>query len=332
MKSGKTIEYWHVSECRYHCKRGEISSLASVADHHIVSSSMRVNTIESVILIHWNALKDGNLQRISRIKIVNEHFTTRLDGMSDVSPLAMASSTFLPGWNSPVLSIGAQGQSLAHIVLWSNEEIPDGNNTVSPNLGSENNINNTPPLFEPSRPFHNLAFRKEYLTYRATRTRDRRSHHFVFLKYFQKTKLIVGTSKGDVLRIEMEKPNVCVEGENLNAIYDCCTGGMVEVVELVGNKRPIMITGGGYDGRIQFWDWESFNSLGSLRIHPGQQALVAEASLAASSGGTSTMIPIAHHRYSPVVSTFFCHERSSLISFCRDGHIHEWRVEEEAKK
>jgi hypothetical protein len=36
--------------------------------------------------------------------------------------------------------------------------------------------------------------------------------------------------------------------------------------------------------------------------------------------------------YSPVVLTYFCHERSSLISLCRDGHVHEWKVEEIYKK
>ncbi len=335
-KSGKTIEYLHVSKCRYHCQRGEISSLASVADRHIVSSSMRVNAIESEILIHWNALKDGNIQRISRIKIDAEIYQVRgpriHDEIWDVTPLDMASSSFLPKWNGPVLSIGARGQNLTHICLWSNTNSPDGNNTMSETFASENNLDNPPPLFTPSKSFRNCIFRDEYRAYRTRRSRDRRSHHFVFLKYFQKNKLIVGTSRGDILRIEMDKRYLSSKRGNPYILYNCCRGGMVEAVELVGNKKPIMITGGGYDGMVQFWDWESFHSLGSLRIHPGQQVLAAETSLASRSTGTSKAVPMAHHRYSPVVSTFFCHERSSLVSFCRDGHLHEWKVEEEANK
>ena len=101
-------------------------------------------------------------------------------------------------------------------------------------------------------------------------------------------------------------------------LYNCCRGGMVEAAELVlHNSSPIMVTAGGSDGRIRFWDWKTFASLGSLRIHPGQR-------------GPAPVTPRCY--YSPVVLTFFCHERSSLISFCRDGHIHEWKVEEEAKK
>lgn len=96
----------------------------------------------------------------------------------------------------------------------------------------------------------------------------------------------------------------------------------MEAVELVGhsnsNKSPIMVTAGGCDGRVRFWDWKTFAALGSLRIHPGQQHLI---------NGIRT-----NAMFSPVVTTFFCHERSSLISFCRDGHVHEWKVEEETKK
>ena len=153
----------------------------------------------------------------------------------------------------------------------------------------------------------------------------------MYLRYFQNTKLVVGTSKGDLLRIDMSRKGT--SSTDHRVLWNCCRGGMVEAVELVGNKKPIMITAGGYDGKIRFWDWETLDSLGALRIHPGQQALVAEASLSSRSVKRSReAMPIAHHRYSPVVSTFFCHERSSLVSFCRDGHLHEWLVEDEAKK
>ena len=335
-ESGKIIEYPHVSECRYHCQKGEISNLTSIEHRHMVSSSMRVNAIVSEILIHWNALEDGNLQNISRIKINAETFHVRgprlFDDIWDVSPLAMASSSFLPQWNGPVLSIGAKGQNMTHLCLWSSHEhieIP------LQEIGTETNKpGNPPPLFEPSKLFRNSFFCKDqYRMYRAKRARDRRSHHFVYLKYFQKTNLVIGTSKGDLLRIQMD--DTSKKAQNKCILYNCCRGGMVEAVELVGNIKPIMITAGGYDGKIRFWDWETFDSLGDLRIHPGKQSLVAEAALAASSrlaGTTAAAMPIAHHRYSPVVSTFFCHERSSLVSFCRDGHLHEWRVEDNAKK
>jgi len=84
---------------------------------------------------------------------------------------------------------------------------------------------------------------------------------------------------------------------------------------LVDTWKTIMITAGGRDGRIRFWDWYGFYFLGSLQIHPG--------SIRADS------VTMA---FSPVVSTFFCHERSSLVSFCRDGHLHEWKVHDVAKK
>jgi len=115
-------------------------------------------------------------------------------------------------------------------------------------------------------------------------------------------------------------------------IYNCCRGGMVEAVEVVGNttksNSPIMFTAGGYDGRIRFWNWDTFSSLGSLRVHPGQMGLTAEAALAS---GASSGTP-RRWNCSPVVSCFFCHERCSLISLCRDGNIYEWAVEKHAKK
>jgi hypothetical protein len=74
-----------------------------------------------------------------------------------------------------------------------------------------------------------------------------------------------------------------------------------------------MITAGGCDGTIRFGDWSSFDFLGWLQIHPGS-------------------IRAGTVAFSPIVSTFFCHERSSLVSFCRDGHLHEWKVHDVAKK
>jgi WD40 repeat protein len=308
---------------------------------------MKVNARTSEILIHWRALEDGNVRRISRIQINVDTFNSgtgvgnrAIDEIWDVSPLAMASSTFDTVCFGPVLSIAARGQNLAHFCLWTNPKESNGSSVPNTNADktshhalvsdvaeASNDPDKLPPIFQPRLTFHSDSLSFDYRAYRLRRTHERKSNHFVFLKYFQNTRLVVGTSKGDLLKVGMYR-DTNAKPPNRSVLYGCCKGGMVEAVELVGNKNPIMITAGGYDGRIRFWDWDTFDSLGSLRIHPGQQTFFAEAALAS----RTAAMPIAHHRFSPVVSTFFCHERSSLVSFCRDGHIHEWKVHEEAKK
>ena len=317
-ESGESIEYPHVSECRYHCQKGEISSLASIEDRHLVSGCMKLSAKTSEILIHWNALKDGNLERISRIKInvgtfaaVGNHAG---DGVPntiwDVSPMTMASSSFprrcIDSCDT-VLSIGARGQNLVHFSLWTtNHENGDDNNAHIVHF-RENN----PPVFKPSKSNDESV---AYSVYKAKRKEE--NHHFVYLKYvkgFEDTKLIAGTSNGDLLKINVEKGHEGRERASGRVVlYNCCKGGMVEAVELVDTWKTIMITAGGCDGRIRFWDWYSFSFLGSLQIHPGS-------------------IRAGTVAFSPVVSTFFCHERSSLVSFCRDGHLHEWKVHDVAK-
>ena len=103
-----------------------------------------------------------------------------------------------------------------------------------------------------------------------------------------------------------------------------------------------MITAGGSDGKIRFWDWNTFACLGYLSIHPGRLIDVLlpppnNQAVAAAAGRSSGAVSSPQQQqqrlyYSPVVSTYFCHERSSLISLCRDGHVHEWKVEESYRR
>ena len=110
-----------------------------------------------------------------------------------------------------------------------------------------------------------------------------------------------------------------------------------------------MITAGGSDGKIRLWDWNTYTCLGYLSIHPGRlidvlpapnnQAVAAAAGRSRGAGSSPQQPPQQQQQqqqqrlyYSPVVSTYFCHERSSLISLCRDGHVHEWKVEESYRK
>eukprot|EP00536_Pseudo-nitzschia_multiseries_P018624 jgi/Psemu1/56510/gm1.56510_g len=393
-------EYPFISECLYHFPNGEISSLCPVDDQHLVSSCMGRNQQQqqqqqqprqrnaqnaSTILIHWNALKDGNLQRISEINLQADYFDDS-SVLHDVSPMAMASSSFhvtSDGTTSSsvphtILSIGSSGQALCHLCLWetSDEQIASemiGGNEMAneSSCNSNNNNNNNNKNGSLSSAFQLLSIRIKSKNgngsstvpeaYRQKRfhNRNRHIHHFVYLKYFERTKLVVGTSKGDLFKIDMEIGPESSRGEehgaNFNSVlFNCCRGGMVEAVELVGHsttshhhhhhhhhKSPILITAGGNDGRIRFWDWTTFAPLGSLRIHPGQPvglqpgAVTADDSLLRRRHGRNARSSSNRNRNrnrSPVVSTFFCHERSSLISFCRDGHVHEWKVEDEAEK
>mmetsp|Transcript_12007 Transcript_12007/g.28480 ORF Transcript_12007/g.28480 Transcript_12007/m.28480 type:complete len:661 (+) Transcript_12007:288-2270(+) len=349
-ESGKTIEYPHVSECTDHCqRRGEISSLAAVEGLHLVSAAMSLIPRKATILIHWNALKDGNLRRISRMRIDASIYGRPISEIPDVSPLSMASFTVpffvheCGVWSYTILTIGARNQNLAHVCLWKTvEDSEHKKSNYDPDNGDTIDFERPPCNFHPFSGFVGFVGSRQLLRkFLTKRVRGRLSNHFVFLKVFQDVKLIVGTSKGELLKFDRwvgsyEKEEVS-EGDSI--LCNCCRAGMIEAVELVGNKNPIMITAGGYDGKIHFWGWEDFGvRLGSLKIHPGHKILVEEAALASSAVAVATAAAEVltkfgsrSHKFSPVISTYFCHERSSLVSFCRDGHLHEWKVEEQKR-
>ena len=259
-----------------------------------------------------------------------------------------------------------------------------------------------------SLPLPKLVALSEYFHKRSRQRSTRTTHHFVFVQYYDTTKLIIGTSKGDLLRIDMnpQPPQAVSYSSNVNSstassrydidvdddevyistghqhqqpsdivnpslleeelercdiLYNCCRGGMVESVEVVGggttsknssssssSSNMIMITAGGMDGKIRFWDWKTFANLGQLVIHPGkwipspssvlalgnphQYEQTASTATAATNRGTNSdpkeQQVSKKLYYSPVVFITFCHERSSLISLCRDGHVYEWNIKE----
>jgi hypothetical protein len=86
----------------------------------------------------------------------------------------------------------------------------------------------------------------------------------------------------------------------------CCRGGCVESIELVGT---LLITAGGSDGVVRTFDWDTGASIGSIQIHPGRPM---------------SSLPSPANLKVAVVSTYMCHERSSLLCLCRDGHLRQW--------
>lgn len=332
-ETGPSIEYPHVSECLYHCPIGEISSLTPIDGRHLVSSCVRSRDPRrwpndwkvGELLIHWNALVDGNLQRISMIHLSKMDFPTGRRHYSlhhGYAPLAMASSSIRglllgrPADPVTVLSIGSSCCTLGHIMLWTtNDENNAGAVNEAENGNNAYDIDNPPPTIPKQRWVPKIESSDEVLFRQGGQSRGGPYQSFVFLKYFQGNQLVVGTSRGHLLRKEM-KLNL-----ETHCIWNCCRKGpngeqgALEAVELVPTRfHKIMITAGGYDGTIRFWDWDTFSSLGDLSIHPGFR-------------------PDPERLfYSPVISTFFCHHRSSLISLCRDGHVHEWNVKDVYKK
>jgi len=459
-RSSSNVEYPHVSECCYHFPN-EISSLCSIDSKHVASSCVKpprtpvddpfATTLQEV-LIHWNALVDGNLQRISKIDISQQ--------MDVSSPLSMSSSSFCCDWNTydststtqpkTFLSIGSSNQLLT-TVWWDTHTINALIDSKYKNTDTDNNDKPLPPpknmqqymniqlqsdeltTFSLARditaPSSSRSLRlpryESFWTYLQERSKPSRNvHHFVFMKYFTNdhTQLVIGTSKGDLIKVETnprpeqegDRPHLRlaysnetardriqyangstwfgrnkaqqVDYERHHLIYNCCRGGMVESVEVVGHNNnnnnrsssssssskvrwfdrnnnnnntsnstttgssinsPIMVTAGGRDGKIRFWDWNTFAPLGYLNIHPGRwtaptttpplslanmEAIAAVAAATIPGGGGTQQQQQKRMYHSPVVATFFCKERSTLISLCRDGHVHEWNVEEVYRK
>ncbi|VEU43074.1 unnamed protein product [Pseudo-nitzschia multistriata] len=322
--------YPHTGESLSHAEAGgEVSCLCPVeGGRHLASASVARDRNHQGrraglpgVLVHWGALEDGNLDRASSV--------LPQGGIDRPPVLAMASSSirFAGGSETEsesetvILSIARRDRVLDHVCLWE-----AGGERAGP---AAKRTETTPPFFEPlvgaavrAEAEHALRV-PEFLTRRRIRG-DRQQ--FVYLRYFEKTRLVVGTSWGALVRIDAGAAGG-ESGTRPRVLSDCCRGGMVEAVELVGHSRPnamhapVMVTAGGSDGRVRFWDWETLALLGTLRIHPG-------INMGLPVGRNAGRYASPGSRSCPVVSVFFCHQRSSLVALCRDGHVREWGIEE----
>jgi hypothetical protein len=276
-KSKQSIqEYPYLSANLQH--PNEITSLCQAGHDHLASGSM----MNSKVLIHWNALQDGDLNRVSVI-----HYD--LESVLSIASCAVNHQIYL--------TVGSSNQTIFHS-CWSLEE-PTVPSSVL-------NVPHPTVLVTPSIP-----------------------GHIVFLKYLDQ-RLVLGTSMESLAVLSMDNSEEDDEGgsvwlEVLWQIASCCPGGCVESVERVGT---VLITAGGTNGRVMFWDWHTGCALGQLRVHPGRPWAWSTRScgLGSRSGSRTTNV------YSSVVSTYFCHERSSLLCLCRDGHVREWSIPEELSK
>jgi hypothetical protein len=147
-----------------------------------------------------------------------------------------------------------------------------------------------------------------------------RSGHVVFLKYVGQNKsrqdLLVGLSSGEVVIFEHDDPGDSVEhlmdlGAPKKEIQDFFTRGYLEAAELIGD---VLILAGGPFGEIYFYDWKNHAVFGSWVVHPG-----------VSFRGQDNLC-------STVIAIYFSHERGSLISLCRDGHVHEMSLVEQLER
>lgn len=262
-------EYPYISGNSEHSN--EITSLAKVGKEngHLASGSVML----SQVLVHWHALKDGNLERTSRIEYDLE------------SPLSLASCE-VDG--QIFLSVGGSNQTLYHSFWSADALIPSTYNLID---SSDVHTNMSSPTLSPLSISGNVV----YLSYLGSPS----------------PRLVVGTSEGNLLVATVCYPDMGLEEDY--SLVGCCEGGCVNSVELVG--REILITCGGIDGLVKFWNFESGAFLTNLCVHPGRCPSNCQQKLC-----------------SAVVATYFCHKRSSLLSLCRDGHIREWRLEEELQK
>jgi hypothetical protein len=248
----------------------EITSLAKVSSYHLASGSIA----SSKILIHWNALKDGNLNRISL-----------LDFKVD-SVLSISSCVGSDGLVQLAVG-GTPGRMLIHSV-WTKD--------VEANLTVRNKF----PSSDDDEAFHfPEGFTKN------TRFYLRQKGHVVHLSHHDEH-LIVGTNKGSIS--VMNKDNNMFDPKY--TLKNCCSGSIVESVKVFGN---ILVTAGGSDGCIRFWDWKTGVALVKWLIHPGREIQ------GKSIKGT-------------VMSINLCHERSSMIALCHDGYVCEICIDEIEKK
>ena len=158
--------------------------------------------------------------------------------------------------------------------------------------------------------------------YRMMWNHERRRGHntrLVFLGHKSTTttpnkRLVEGNNYGDVAVSDticiVEPFNSCLVRRRY-ILTRCCRGGCVESIELVGT---LLITAGGKDGAVRTFDWDTGVSIGSIQIHPGRPV---------------PTLPFPTNLKVAVVSTYMCHERSSLICLCRDGYLREWSFHDE---
>jgi hypothetical protein len=280
-KSKQSIqEYPYISANLQH--PNEITSLIQAGHDHLASGSM----MNSKVLIHWNALQDGNLDRVSVI-----HYD--LESVLSIASCVVNHQIYL--------TVGSSNQTIFHS-CWSLEEPTVPTSVV--------NVPHPTVLVTPSIP-----------------------GHVVFLSYLDQ-RLVLGTSMETLAVLTMDDSEEDDEDgsfflEVLWQIASCCPGGCVESVERVGT---VLITAGGTNGRVMFWDWDTGCALGQLRVHPGRPWAWSTRSCGLGSGSGSGSGSRTTNVYSSVVSTYFCHERSSLLCLCRDGHVREWSIPEELSK
>jgi hypothetical protein len=144
--------------------------------------------------------------------------------------------------------------------------------------------------------------------------------HIIFLKYVgddsSQQELVVGLSSGEVAIFEHHDPGDSVErlmnlGVPKQILPDIFKHGTLEAAELVGD---VLILAGGPFGKIYFYNWKDHTVFGSSAVHPG-----------VSCRGQDKL-------YSTVVALYFSNERGSLISLCRDGHVHEMTLAAELER
>jgi hypothetical protein len=217
----------------------EVACLAKAGNTHLASGGSKED--KSAVYIHWNALRDGKLDRVSRIPI---------SPSSSAGPALSVASTMScdDAGHSMYVTHGTANGTL-HISVWNEVAPPLENYTFHQPFrtidGALRSIVSNPS----SNPF--LGGHVIYLAYMG------------YPQQPQETKrLVVGTSTGYLV---VAKHDVVHPGLK-NAYtweYDCA----VEAVELVGS---VLIVAGGAFGKIAFLDWETGDHLYDLQIHPGR--------------------------------------------------------------
>jgi hypothetical protein len=260
-------EYPYLS--RSHDHEEEVTAMAVVGNKHLATASM---TNQNQVILHWDAMKDGNLGRISKVHV-------------DVESIFSLASTTVFG--TTLLQIGSTDSTIvSRCCIWTDE-------------GQE----------------------VEYLEYNDVGTRD---GNIIFLKYLghdeSRQDLIVGKSSGEVLIYGHEDcgdfPEDVTELESLKhcmPYFFAARDGCLEAAELVGD---VLILAGGPYGCIHFLNWKTYRLFGHRTVHPGVKVSMKS----------------RDRLHSTVIGMHFSHERGSLISVCRDGHVHEMSLLEELER
>ena len=116
--------------------------------------------------------------------------------------------------------------------------------------------------------------------------------------------LVVGTSYGYVMTYDLRN-----DGQlHLRSAHERLHNGAVESVERSGD---LLFTGGGKDGTIKVLDLVRGVCLKNILVHPGRRLPGAS---------ERTRRPLFK---AGVMTSWVCHERQSIVGFCRDGQIAE---------